>query len=181
MTTAPLSISTSSQAFGQPANDRRAAPPRRVLPPAQRQEIAAMAAAYLRDLGVRDPDRLMRLGVRLVERVENRAPTPREEIMLTAFEEMQGLIGEEAGATATRADMVEVAGRLGLWLAAAPAAMPAEPVPVGSPLAPELPEMTPQTLETWYQRVQALGRSLVRWIFGGAQTPEPTAAIRVDA
>jgi hypothetical protein len=186
MTASPVGITRPIRGFAQPiaqpANDLRAAPPRRMLSPPVRQEIAAMAAAYLRDLGVSEPDRLMRLGVRLIERVENRAPTAREDVMLTAFDEMQRLIGDEAGAAASpvRAESAELAGRLGLWLASCQAAAQ-EPVPLGSPVAPELPDMVPQLLETWIERVQAMGRRLVRAVLGGGVEGEAPATIRVDA
>jgi hypothetical protein len=174
MTASPLGLSGTAHGYadlvGQPANDRRASPPRRVLPPPLRQEVAAMAAHYLADLGVDDERRLMSFGARLIERVENRSATPREDVMLTAFEEMQQLIGDEAGA----------AGRLGLWLGAHEAST-AEPLPLAHPVAPELPEMTPQPLDTWLERAQSLGRRLVGSVFAGTEPAEGTAPIRIDA
>ena len=79
MTASPASIAATVRGFaeplGEPANDRRTAPPRRVLPPQQRQEIAAMATAYLRELGVGGPDRLMSFVARLIERPPGIAAT----------------------------------------------------------------------------------------------------------
>jgi hypothetical protein len=183
MTASPLGLSGTAHGYadlvGQPANDRRASPPRRVLPPSLRQEIAAMAAHYLADLGVDDEHRLMSFGARLIERVENRKAAPREDVMLTAFEEMQRLIGEQAGAAGVPVH-AEAAGRLGLWLGAREAGT-AEPLPLAHPVAPELPEMTPQPLDTWLERAQSLVRRLAGSVFGGSEPAEGPAPIRIDA
>ncbi len=190
MTASPFSLPGAIGALpgsvGQPANDRRATPPRRMLPPALRQEIAAMAAAYLRELGIEDADRRLGLALRLVERVENLPPAPRDDVMLTAFDELQRLVGEAAGATPPgQPDTAETAGRLRLFLAggappsgtAGPAAEPA--LPLSGPVAPRL-AMVPQPLETWSQRAQAMGRRLMRLLAGAPEARKTPATIPIE-
>ena len=141
-----------------------------------------MATAYLRDLGVENADRVTAIAVRLIERLERRETAPREEVMLTAFAELQRLIGEETDARShTQGDLAEVTGRLALWLATRPAAAPEPAVPLASPAAPERTAMAPQPLETWFERARADGRRLLTALLGAGGRQQATVTIRIDA
>ncbi|MBX6322859.1 MAG: hypothetical protein IRY94_13600 [Rhodospirillaceae bacterium] len=158
-------------------------PPRRMLAPAQRHEVVAMASAYLRELGVDDADRRLGVALRLVERVENLPPTRREDVMLLAFEELQRLIGEAAGSAAAalgQPETAEFAGRLGLYLAGGADRQPAEAVlPLAGPVAPAL-TMAPQPLDTWLERVRAVGQWFLRVLTAGPGADKAAVTVRIE-
>jgi hypothetical protein len=145
--------------------------------------IDAMAEAYLRALGVGDSAALLRFAATIIERVESRPAGPREDVLLTAFDELQRLIGAEVQGDrpVPGLDGPEAASLARLRFVDA-LAVPAEAqpiLPLAGPVAPRL-TMEPQTLETWVQRMRAVCRRGAGAFFGAPAT-EPLQTIRAGS